>query len=155
MEELGRVDYEDTFSVHCPEGISATDVLLGFFSSTPKIVVTLMRVRNAAVSLFGLKAQRRPDRLDASMMKPGSRIGLFEVGAITTQSAVIGADDSHLNFRVFLNIQQQVLSCTTRVTFNNSLGRVYFFFVKPFHELIVPAMLRAAVRHVTPRPESG
>jgi Protein of unknown function (DUF2867) len=146
MNDLGRIDYEDTFSVDCPAGTSASDVLLGFFSSAPKIVKVLMAIRNRLVSLIGLKTERPIPHLDASMLRTGSRVGFFEIGSITPQSAIMGADDRHLNFRVHLEIQGPVLRCKTEVHFNNALGRIYFFFVKPFHRSIVPAMLKASVK---------
>jgi Protein of unknown function (DUF2867) len=146
VEALRRIDYEDTFFVNCPAGISSTDVLLGFFNFTPKIVTILMALRNGIVSLLGLKTGRRDSQLDASKIRTGCRVGVFEMGSITPQSAVVGADDSHLDFRVFLDIDKRTLSCKTQVKFNNSLGRVYFFFVKPFHRWIVPLMLKASVQ---------
>jgi hypothetical protein len=145
VDELGRVDYEDVFRVACPAGTSAADVLLGFFSSPPRIVRMLMGIRNGLVSLVGLKSDPPVSQLDASMLQAGSRVGFFEIGAMTANSALFGADDSHLNFRVVLNIENEVLGCRTQVQFNNTAGRVYFFFVKPFHRFIVPMMLQAAV----------
>lgn len=147
MNDLARIDYEDTFSVNCPAGTSATDVLLGFFSSTPRIVRLLMAIRNRMVSIIGLKTQRAIGHLDAAMLEVGNHVGFFEIGSITQQSALVGTDDSHLNFRVRLNIQADVLSCATQVQFNNAMGRIYFFFVKPFHRRIVPLMLRSCVQH--------
>jgi hypothetical protein len=147
MNDLGRIDYEDTFSVPCPPRTTATDVLLGFFSAAPKIVVLMMALRNRVVAIFGLKNTARIAPLDASMLQSGKHIGFFELGAVTPASAVIGADDSHLNFRVLFHIQNDVLSCKTQVHFNNASGRIYFLFVKPFHRLIVPTMLRASVKN--------
>ncbi len=34
------------------------------------------------------------------------------------------------------------VSVTTAVKFNNALGRVYFFFIKPFHRMIVPILFK-------------
>lgn len=148
MEALSKIDYEDTFFVNCPAGISSTDVLLGFSNASPKIVKILMAFRNGVVSLVGLKTGRNASLLDASNIKTGNRFGVFEIGSITPQSAVIGADDSHLDFRVFLDLGGGMLSCKTQVKFNNALGRVYFFFVKPFHRMIVPLMLKASIESV-------
>jgi hypothetical protein len=69
MDQLGRIDYEDTFFVNCPPGITATDVLLEFFSAAPKIVVLLMALRNRFVAIFGLKMTVRVSQLDASMLQ--------------------------------------------------------------------------------------
>jgi len=105
-----------------------------------------MGVRNMLVSIMGLKTESHRSRLDPSELRPGSRIGLFEIGSITSKTAVVGADDAHLDFRLLLDIQNEVLSCTTEVKFNNALGRIYFFLAKPFHRLIVPAMLKSTMR---------
>jgi len=155
VRELTRIDYEDTFSTACPAGTSATDVLMGFFSSEPRIVRVLMALRNGLVSIVGLKTVRPPRLLHAAMLQAGNRAGIFEIASITPHSAVIGADDAHLNFRVLLNIQNEVLSCHTQVQFNNTLGRVYFFFVRPFHRRIVPMMLKASVKSVRPAGSQG
>jgi hypothetical protein len=155
MTELTRIDYEDTFLVQCPPDVSSTDVLLAFFSSTPKIVRWLLALRNAVVSVFGLKSTARRGRLDRSVWRSGSRIGLFEVGPILPHSAVIGADDAHLNFRVLLSNEDASLRCNTQVEFHNTLGRVYFFFVKPLHRWIVPLVLRSTARALEHRLPSA
>jgi hypothetical protein len=155
MTELTRIDYEDTFLVHCPPDVSSTDVLLAFFSSAPKIVRWLLALRNAVGSAFALKSTARRARLDRSMLRPGSRIGLFEVGPILPHSAVIGADDAHLNFRISLSNEDASLRCKTQVEFHNALGRVYFFFVKPLHRWIVPLVLRSTARALEHRLPSA
>ena len=155
MTELTRIDYEDTFVVDCPPGVSSTEVLLAFFSSTPKVVRWLLALRNALVSAFALKSTARPGRLDRSTLRSGSRIGLFEVGPILPHSAVIGADDAHLDFRLLLSNEDASLRCQTQVEFHNTLGRVYFFFVKPVHRWIVPLVLRSTVRALEHRLPSA
>jgi hypothetical protein len=152
MELLNRIDYEDTFSIRCPAGTSPTDVLLGFFNSTPRTVRILMAIRNGIVSIFGLKTGRGTSQLQASNLKTGARIGVFQMGPITPQSAMVGAEDSHLDFRVLLDIENEVLKCKTQVKYNNALGRIYFFFVRPFHRRIVPLMLEVSVKSLR-RPQ--
>jgi len=148
MIEFTSSDYEDTFSVQCPPGRSMVDILFAFFSFEPFFVKALMGIRNAAMSVVGLKTERASHRLDRSMLKSGSRIGFFEIGEITSSSVVMGANDAHLNFRVIMKLQGQNLSCRTQVKFNNIFGRIYFFFVKPFHKLVVPAMLRSSIHQI-------
>jgi hypothetical protein len=155
MTELTRIDYEDTFLVHCPPDATSTDVLLAFFSATPIAVRWLLALRNAVVWAFGLKSTARRGRLDRSMLHSGSRIGLFEVGPLLPHSAVIGADDAHLNFRVLLSNEDASLRCKTQVEFRNTLGRVYFFFVKPLHRWIVPLVLRSTARALEQRLPSA
>jgi hypothetical protein len=153
MNDLRRIDYADTFSINCPVGTTARDILLGFFSATPLAVRILMAIRNWFVSLFGLKATRTISPPDASLLQSGQRIGLFEISSLTPTSAILGADDAHLNFRVLLNVAGALVSCTTQVQFNNAAGRIYFLFVKPFHRLIVPAMLKACVKKLNQKSQ--
>jgi hypothetical protein len=155
VTELTRIDYEDTFLVHCPSDASSADVLLAFFSATPKLVRWLLVLRNALVSAFGLKSTARRGHLDPSMVRSGSRIGLFEVGPLLPHSVVVGADDAHLNFRVLLCNEDASLRCKTQVEFQNTLGRVYFFFVKPLHRWIVPLVLRSTARALEQRLPSA
>jgi hypothetical protein len=83
MDELGRIDYEDTFFADCPPGITANDVLWGFFSTAPKTVVLLLALRNRLVVVFGLKTAARASRLNASMLQSGKHIGFFENVSVT------------------------------------------------------------------------
>ena len=154
MEELSAPEYEDIFSVKCPPGTSMVDVVTAFFFSPPKSVKILMGIRNSLVSVVGLKTGYSSERIKPSVLKSGSQIGLFEIASLTPDSALIGADDSHLNFRIVMNIRDNILSCRTQVHFNNALGRVYFSFVKPFHKLVVPAMLNSSIRHLG-RPQGN
>ncbi len=85
------------------------------------------------------------------MLQSGKHIGFFEIVSVTPVSAVLGADDYHLNFRVLLDIRDNVLSCKTQVHFNNALGKIYFFFVKPFHRWIVPPMLKTSLKNPVQR----
>ncbi len=110
-----------------------------------------MRLRNAVVSLFGLKTGdmdgKRPEKI---ALKTGQKVGMFRVYEVSETEVILGEDDRHLNFRVsvFLDAApppdrgHRRLTVTTVVHFNNAFGRFYFFLVKPVHRLIVPAMFR-------------
>ena len=85
----------------------------------------------------------------------GEKFGLFQVFDRTAHEVILGEDDSHLNFRVSLYIEQQTndltkkkLVISTVVVFNNWFGRFYFFPVQPFHHRIVPSMLKATIRQL-------
>lgn len=65
---------------------------------------------------------------------------------------IFGMPDSHLTFHASLwcgACQQgrQVISITTVVRYNNRFGRIYFFFVRPFHRIIMQTMLSRVERH--------
>ena len=144
--ELTRSDCEDTFLAHCPPNVSLTHVSLAFFSATPKLVKWLLVLRNATTSAFGLNSTTRRGRPDLALLRSDSRIGLLEVGPILPHSAMIGADDAHRNFRLLQSQEDASLRCKNQVAFHNTLGRVYFFFVKLLHRWIVPRVLRSTAR---------
>ena len=65
-----------------------------------------------------------------------------------------GKSDKHLEFQVLLQCdipdaptQCQSIRITTVVKYHNSLGKVYFFFIRPFHALICKWLLKRAARN--------
>ncbi|MDR0593877.1 MAG: DUF2867 domain-containing protein [Bifidobacteriaceae bacterium] len=101
-------------------------------------VLFLMQLRNALVrpmALFG----RAPAAADLSQgMRP------FSTLAASDREVVLGQDDSHLDFRVDLQVHPRFVSVATVVEIHNPLGRLYWSVVRWFHPLIVRAMLRRA-----------
>jgi hypothetical protein len=70
----------------------------------------------------------------------------------TENEVILGEDYKHLNFRVSLFLEQQInktnengLTISTTVQFNNCFVRLYFLPVQPFHKRIVPAMLKGII----------
>ncbi len=74
----------------------------------------------------------------------GSRAPYFSVVARNEREIVTGEQDKHLDFRTSLlaDLAGPHLYCITAVRFHNRWGRLYFFFVKPFHRAIIRAMLK-------------
>ena len=76
---------------------------------------------------------------------------LFPVLVDTPQLVVLGLDDSHLDFRIVVEVEPRQVRCLTAVRRHNRLGHAYFAVVRPFHRRIVPHLLaRAARRGWTP-----
>jgi hypothetical protein len=102
----------------------------------PRWVDGLLLLRNLAVTPFRLKREA-PVRAE--------RIGIFPVVSASRQRVVMGFDDAHLDFRVVIEVASegsgQRVTATTFVRTKNHLGRLYLAAVKPFHRVIVPAML--------------
>ncbi|WP_199798314.1 DUF2867 domain-containing protein [Hymenobacter lapidiphilus] len=139
--------------------ISPTEIGKAFFSSGPKWVAKLFALRNKIVRIFGLKTSgsvtNRQKQLDSFKCEPGEQLGLFKVFSKTNNEVVLGEDDKHLNFRVSLLLDKlpnetdkKTLTITTTVVFNNWFGRLYFLPVRPFHKLIVPAMLKGFIKEL-------
>ena len=133
---LPDADWADCWSIETGgRGLTAAQAAASIFSHPPLWVRWLMRLRNAAVSLFGLK--------NAGAME--GETGGFPVVSQSPERIVLGFNDRHLDFRIVLDVtakgEGERVSVTTLVTRHNALGRVYIAFVAPFHRVISRTML--------------
>ncbi|WP_448951842.1 DUF2867 domain-containing protein [Labrys neptuniae] len=107
---------------------------------SPRWVSALLTLRNLVVAPFGLRT--RPPHSPAGL----GVLGIFPVISQTPERLVAGFDDSHLDFRVIVDVARQAerrrVTLTTLVLTHNRLGRAYLAAVLPFHRIIVRTMLR-------------
>jgi len=155
-----KFDYSDSYKIVIDDvqgSIDSIDVGKAFFSSTPKWVESLFKFRNLLAALFNLKtgekAKSQKEIIQYFKGQVGEKIGLFQVFERSASELILGEDDRHLDFRVSLLLGQEHnglrdLTISTTVSFNNWLGKVYFFPVKPFHKLIVPSMLKGTLKEL-------
>jgi hypothetical protein len=159
-----KYDYIDSYMTSVIDKnnrIKPVDIGRAFFSSGPEWVDKLFALRNKIVAVFGLKTsnnrvnRNRRKLINHFKCEAGEQIGLFKVFARTDKEVVLGEDDKHLNFRISLFLDDLVaaktnknLTISTTVIFHNCFGRLYFIFVRPFHSLIVPTMLRGIVKEL-------
>ncbi|RXM38262.1 DUF2867 domain-containing protein [Chryseobacterium sp. CH21] len=148
-------DYTDSFEGELGAGaqnIDITEIGKAFFTSGPKWGKKMFALRNKVVRLFGLKTgSKTENKLTEQGFKceVGERLGIFKVFDKTNNEIILGEDDKHLDFRVSLLFDKNknekdvnFLAISTTVKFHNWLGILYFLPVRPFHKLIVPAMLK-------------
>lgn len=147
------VNLADAFAIRLPPGASADpDVLARFiFAHQPAWIGKLLNLRDLIVAGFGLKTARHLATLahDAK----AERLGIFKVYRTSPTEVVVGEDDSHLDFRLSILCSGgpeadsgRELTLSTVVHCHNLLGRVYIFFIAPFHRMVVKASLRRAAR---------
>ncbi|WP_284463678.1 DUF2867 domain-containing protein [Chryseobacterium sp.] len=154
-KEKENFDYIDSFEGKLTDTgrrIDITEVGKAFFTSGPKWGKKMFAFRNKVVSLFGLKTGTEAASVKASddfTCEIGERIGLFKIFGKTNNEIILGEDDKHLDFRVSLLFDKDkgqkdadFLTISTTVKYHNWLGILYFLPVRPFHQLIVPAMLK-------------
>jgi hypothetical protein len=105
----------------------------------PRWVDPLVRLRNILVKPFGLKPSGE------GAPAPGGLIGLFPVLSETPEQLVAGFDDSHLDFRIVVDVAGDAslrhVTLTTLVKTNNFLGRTYLRLITPFHKLVARGMM--------------
>jgi hypothetical protein len=107
----------------------------------PRWAEALLTLRNLLVTPFGLKTS------GASKTAPREMIGIFPVLSATPERLVAGFNDTHLDFRIVVDVaasgaSTQNVTATTLVLTHNRLGRTYLAIILPFHRLIVPTLLR-------------
>jgi len=141
---LHLADWADCYDILVPgqatTAISAAKRALGDF---PAWVRALMWLRNAVVSPFGLKSSGANGKAEM--------IGFFPIISQSSEQAVLGFDDTHLDFRIVVDVRQagelaQRVSVTTLVRRKILLGKIYIAVITPFHRLIVRTMLARLAR---------
>lgn len=157
-----KYDYIDSFvgilndSQHT---LTSTQLGTTFFTSSPEWVGKLFDLRNKIVSLVGLKTagkmSEKEQQLENFKCEVGEQLGLFKVFHKTENEVVMGEDDKHLNFRISLffnssslDLNKKELFISTTVEFKNWFGKLYFLPVRPFHKIIVPAMLKSIIQNL-------
>ena len=109
-------------------------------ANQPRWVDALLSLRNLVVSPLGLKTS------GDGALAPGGMIGIFPVLSETPERLIAGFNDSHLDFRVVIDVTVpegvRQVTLTTLVKTHNWFGRTYLAVIMPFHRLIAPALLR-------------
>jgi hypothetical protein len=106
----------------------------------PHCVTLLMTLRNRVVAPLGLKTPA-PNAIGSS-----KQIGIFPLIGKTPDRVVLGLEDSHLDFRLVVDVSHpgncSRVTLTTLVRTHNLLGRTYLAIILPFHRIIASAMLQ-------------
>lgn len=153
-------DYTDSFEyviVDLKHRIDVLAIMEVFVKPGPKWFEGLFALRNKMVSVFKLKTpatvlEEQRAGCDGS---EGKRAGMFKIFGQTPAEIVLGEDDKHLDVRISLFLEQngpdegeKKVTVTTVVKLHNRLGKCYFFFVKPFHRMFVPLLLKQKFRQL-------
>jgi hypothetical protein len=143
---LLKIDFVDTFSTtnHINNIEEITNLV---FNTTPKWINSLFAIRNKIASLFGLKTAMPNDY--NKNYKVGGYVKFFKIFSISDNEVILGADDSHLNFRAVINNDKSDsynIKVITLVEYNNLKGKIYMGIIKPFHRQIVKIMVTNAYK---------
>jgi len=111
----------------------------------PAWAQALMTLRNKIVAPLGLKTETDVPQGDTE----GT---VFETTYDTEAEINLGTDDSHLNFRIAVRREGEMIHMGTWVHRNNWIGRIYLAVVMPFHILIVRGAMKRVARH---KPTKG
>lgn len=146
---LPRADWADRFTLRLAvDRLTAREAARLALEHPPRWVRALMRARNRLVAPLGLRTA------GGTAEAPPAGMGGFPLISASDERVVLGFDDSHLDFRIVVDVRRdrpsgQTLSVMTLVRRNNLLGRLYLAAVMPFHKLIVTSMLRDMDRRLS------
>jgi hypothetical protein len=152
-KSFGAIDYYDSYSICINNKHSDTidSLFIKFNSVSPLWMQTLMNLRNFLVKFIGLKTGKL-DTMLKDKLEMGDKFGFFTIKARNHQEIVFGEDDKHLYFESSLLLKRcgenEMLYSITLVKFHNFTGQAYFFFVKPFHKLIIWSVLKRLAKMV-------
>ena len=138
---LAGAQFADSFRVEVADpALDARHAAERMMAQQPRWAEALVSLRNMLVGPFGLKTSGNGSKA------PYGMIGIFPVLSQTPDRLIAGFNDSHLDFRVVVDIATtgtaRNVTLTTLVLTHNWFGRTYLAIILPFHRLIVPALLR-------------
>ena len=117
------------------------------FSHQAPWISSLIAVRDAIDGRFGLKTAKQLTSLGAES-KTG-RVGIFKIYGTSPTEIVLGEDDKHLDFRLSVlkvpDGDRTSVFVSTICTVHNLSGKVYLFFVVPFHRYGVRKLMASAL----------
>ena len=127
------------------------EIYAGLFGHAPLYVKLILVVRNTLARFAGLETPTVAEIMRvkiAGAYEVGDKIGPWPVFVINADEIVAGRDNRHLDFRlsVFREVDGGVgqVTVSTLCHVHNPAGRIYLFFITPFHRFGVKALMRRA-----------
>lgn len=152
-ELIERAYYRDAYRAPLsrPE-LAIVDIFAGIFAHHPLWMKLLLIVRNKLASLAGLHAPTASEILHVEIKDRyvvGEKIGVWPIVSLSEDELVAGRDNKHLDFRVsVLKVPDgdgASVVVTTVCSVHNLAGKVYLFFVVPFHRYGVRKLMANAL----------
>jgi Protein of unknown function (DUF2867) len=152
-ELIGNAHFHDSYRAPLarPE-LGIVDIFFALFGHTPLWMKLMLIVRNAAAGLAGLEAPTV-----AEIMRPkisvsysvGDKIGPWPIFFIDDNEIVAGRNNGHMDFRVSvlkaMDGDAMSVWVSTICTVHNVFGKIYLFFIIPFHRHGVQSLMSSAV----------
>jgi hypothetical protein len=133
-------------------GLSIVDIFFALFGHTPFWMKALLIARNAIARRFGLEAPAAAEILHPTMRASyhvGDKIGPWPIYFIGEDEIVAGRNNKHLDFRLsVLRVKDGdagSVVVSTICSVHNLAGKIYLFFIVPFHRTGVKSLMSNAV----------
>lgn len=133
-------------------GLSIVEIFFALFGHAPRWMKSLLIVRNAVARWCGLEAPTVAEILKPAVRASygvGDKIGPWPIFFINDNEIVAGRNNKHLDFRLSVlrvtdgDAESVVVSTVCSV--HNLSGKIYLFFIAPFHRTGVRSLLTNAM----------
>ncbi len=128
------------------------DIFFSIFGHRPIWMKAPLIIRNKIASLSGLDAPTTAEIIHPdikSSYQVGDKIGAWPIFALSETELVAGRDNKHLDFRLsVLKIadgETGSVVVSTICTVHNTFGKIYLFFIVPFHKWGVQRLILNAI----------
>ena len=152
-EMIGNAYFHDSYRAPLTrEGLGIVEVFFALFGHRPIWLKLILIVRNAAARVFGLEAPTVNEIMKSTVLseyRVGDKIGPWPIFFIADNEIVAGRNNKHLDFRV--SVLKATDGAATSVvvsticTVHNVFGKIYLFFIVPFHRKGVRSLMSNAV----------
>lgn len=150
---ISQAFFRDSWSAPLSRDRDVTSLFFAIFGHRPRWMTWTLLIRNKLASMAGLEAATTEEFLSARQKNRyavGDKIGIWPIYALSDTELVAGRDNSHLDFRVSVlkasGGDGPRVVVTTVCKVHNLAGRIYLFFIVPFHRLGLRQLLTNAVR---------
>lgn len=132
--------------------VDVVEIFFSIFGHTPWWMKLALVTRNRIASLCGLDAPTSAEIMNPdvkSSYRVGEKIGPWPIFSITKTELIAGRDNKHLDFRLSVmkvtNDQVTSTVISTVCTVHNRFGKVYLFFIVPFHKWGLKQLILRAI----------
>lgn len=151
IADIKPINYSDAFEAIIETGcnISLKEIQIEFWGGRPQWAIRLMKFRNLLVKPFGLKTDnilsKECIRKIVEQKEKSQGLNLY---ASNEREIVVYKDDKHLRFYFSVLYDGVKLSASTIVQMHNAIGRIYFFFIAPFHFILVKWQFQRIIKQI-------
>lgn len=132
---------------------SIVEIFFNLFGHHPRWINALLIIRNKLVTICGFDAPTAAQIRDVQAKthyEVGDTIGPWPIFALSDDELVAGRDNKHLDFRLsILRVDcggAPSVVVSTICTVHNIGGKIYLFFIVPFHKWGLQRLISRAIR---------
>jgi Protein of unknown function (DUF2867) len=152
-ELIERATFRDSYRAPLSRTeLGIIDIFFGIFAHHPPWVKLLLIVRNRVASLAGIDAPTASEILHVKIKDRyvvGEKIGVWPIFWLSEHEIVAGRNNKHMDFRLSVlrmpDGDGTSVAVSTICSVHNLAGKLYLFFVVPFHRYGVRKLMANAL----------